>query len=242
MSAHASAPTPRGPGARLGTLLLWALAGAAQAQGLSCSSDRQPAPTAVLERFIDADCLSCWHSPDSARPPRGGLVLDWVLPSAREDEAAMSAVALPEALDRLQALGLHMTQPATQRLSRLSGPAPSLRVAQGFAINGYLGATLSYRARDRKGYTAWLLLVESLPAGTEGSPVPRQLVRAAAELRPGTVDGRPAPRLSEVRAFRLPEGARPERLRVLGWVQDEGGRLQALAQTHCLPERPRSPG
>lgn len=241
MPALAIAPRPRGSGRWLGALLVAALASAVQAQASSCNSDGRPAPTALLERFMDADCMACWQSAEDGTPPQGSAVLDWVLPSAREDEAAMSAVAMPEARERLLALGLHMTEPAVQRLSRrLPGPVPALRVAQGFPVNGYLGATLRYAARDRQSYTAWLLLVEQVPAGVEGSPVARQLVRAAAELRPGTVDGRPNPLLSEVRAFRLPEGARPERLRVLAWVQDESGRLKALAQTRCPTERARA--
>ena len=99
-------------------------------------------------------------------------------------------------------------------------------------MGGHLGAKLTYRPQSAQPYTAWLLLVEQLPAGEEGSPVARQLVRAAVELRPGKRQGRPRG-LDEIRAFALPETARPERLRVLGWVQDAQGRLLALAQTHC---------
>lgn len=213
--------------------VLSAAAVCAQAQSASCSSDARPRPTAVLERFMDADCQECWQSAQAAKPPKGALVLDWVLPSAKGDEAAMSAVALSEGLERLQALGLHMTEPMPSRLTRRQpGQAPALRVAQGFAFNGYLGAILRYQPRTHEPYTAWLLLVEQLPAGTEGSPVARQLVRAAAQVRPGTVNGRPAP-LNDVRAFLLPEGAQPDRLRVVGWVQDGQGRLLALGQTHC---------
>ena len=210
--------------------LLGALASAASpAQRLSCSNDARPAPTALLERFMDADCPSCWRDAQAPRPPPGALVLDWVAPSDQGDEAALSAVALPEAAQRKQDLGLANT--ARRQLSRPIA-RQRVRVVQGFAFNGYLGATLAYRPRSTRPYTAWMLLVEQLPAGTEGSAVARQLVRAAAEIRPGSLGGRPLA-LSETRAFRVPEGANAEQLRVLAWVQDEHGRLLGLAQTHC---------
>jgi hypothetical protein len=213
--------------------LLWALtAGPAQAQGLSCSNDGAPAPRALLDRFMDADCSACWSDPRAPRPPPDTVALDWVLPSARGEDAVMSAVALPEALQRWQALGLQ--EDSGSRLTRRSANEP-LRVVQGFALHGYLGAILSYRPRTARPYSAWMLLLEVLPAGTEGSAVPRQLVRAAVEIRPGTQGGRPAA-LSDIRAFRIPEGAQPERLRVLAWVQDAQGRLRGLGQTHCVPD------
>lgn len=225
-------PLPARRWPRLAVLagLLCAALGA-QAQALSCSNDGQAAPTALLERFMDADCSDCWIDPRAPLPARGALVIDWVRPSGVGDDAAMSAVALTEAQDRLQALGLNGDAPSTQHLGR-SASGARLRVVQGFVVAGHLGAKLRYRPATAQPYTAWLLLVEQLPPGTEGSPVARQLVRAAAELRPGTRGGRPLP-LDETRAFRVPEGAQPERLRVLGWVQDARGRLQALGQTHC---------
>ena len=33
--------------------------------------------------------------------------------------------------------------------------------------------------------------------------------------------------------MRIPEGARPERLRVLAWAQDDAGRILAAAQPRC---------
>lgn len=180
---------------------------------------------------MEADCTTCWEDERAVRPPRGALSLDWVRPSASGEEAAMSAVALPEAMDRLQALGLSDATPGAHRLTRPLD-RQRLRVVQGPVVQGHLGAKLRYAPQAAGPYTAWLLLVEQLPAGTEGSPVTRQLVRAAAELRPGTRQGRPLP-LDETRAFLVPEGAKPERLRVLGWVQDARGRILALGRTHC---------
>lgn len=222
-----------GPPARLGLALLWALgAQAAWAQGQVCSNDGQPAPTALWERFMDADCSACWTAAEAPQPP-GAVALDWVIPSAKGDKAPLSAVALSEAADRWQALGLAVSAEGQKamHLSRRHAKH-ALRVVQGVAVNGYLGATLSYRPPSQRPYTAWMLLVEQLPAGTEGSLVPRQLVRAALEMRPASQGGRRLG-LSETRAFLLPPGAQPERLRVLAWVQDGQSRLLALAQTHC---------
>lgn len=205
-----------------------------QAPVLSCSSDGQRPAPALLERFMDADCSRCWQA--SAPPAaRGVIALDWVAPSARGEDAAMSAVALTEAQDRLQAFGLDLARAEAgamvSRQTRTQARQP-LRLVQGFVVGGYLGGKLSYRPSGSKPYTAWLLLVEQLPAGTEGSGTDRQLVRAAAELRPPTRQGRPQA-IDEIRAFRLPEGAQPERLRLVGWVQDTQGRLLSLMQTHC---------
>ena len=205
---------------------------AAWAQGLVCSNDGQPAPSALWERFMDADCLACWGAVEAPQPP-GAVALDWVIPSAKGDEAPLAAVALSEAADRWQALGLagSASGPNAAHLSRRHA-RHAVRVVQGVPVNGYLGATLSYRPPSNRPYTAWMLLVEQLHAGTEGSLVPRQLVRAALEIRPASQGGR-LQGLSDTRAFLLPPGAQPERLRVLAWVQDGQSRLLALAQTHC---------
>ena len=37
----------------------------------------------------------------------------------------------------------------------------------------------------------------------------------------------------EMRPVRIPEGAKPERLRLVGWVQDAQGRVVAAAQSRC---------
>ena len=37
----------------------------------------------------------------------------------------------------------------------------------------------------------------------------------------------------EMRPVRIPEGAKPERLRLVGWVQDAQGRVVAAAQSLC---------
>jgi hypothetical protein len=40
----------------------------------------------------------------------------------------------------------------------------------------------------------------------------------------------------ESRPLSIPAGAHPERLRVIGWVQDGQGRIRAIAQSRCMLE------
>ena len=168
---------------------------AAWAQGLVCSNDGQPAPSALWERFINADCLACWGAAEAPQPQRA-VVLDWVIPSAKGDEAPLSAVALSEAADRWQALGLAGSA-AGENAAHLSRrhARHAVRVVQGVPVNGYLGATLSYRPPSNRPYTAWMLLVEQLPAGTEGAgaerypgffAAPRRAARTLARADLGT--------------------------------------------------------
>ena len=42
-------------------------------------------------------------------------------------------------------------------------------------------------------------------------------------------------RLWESRPLRIPEGADPGRLKVVGWVEDAQGRIRAIAESRCLP-------
>ena len=161
-------------------LLLLAAAGV-QAQS-SCSSDGQPRPDGLLERFINADCEACWRATDAARPGRGELALDWVAPGGRGEDAPLSAVAVREALARLQALGLaRPLQDAASRRKAQPGDQ-RLRVAHGLPFGGYIGTSIELKPGRGGPWQAWLLLVETLPAGTEGSPVERTLVRNVLQL------------------------------------------------------------
>ena len=127
--------------------------------------------------------------------------------------------------------------------------AGKLRVAHGLPFNDYIGTAISWApARPTKAqgksYPApqgnlryHLLLVESVPAGTEGTAVPRHIVRnllegpwAPAELRSQT---KARPHWMEVRPLQIPEGAQAGRLRVVGWVSDAQGRTVAAAQSVC---------
>jgi hypothetical protein len=196
----------------------------------SCSSDGVPRPTALLERFINADCDNCWADKQTPDAAAGTLAIDWVVPGSRGDDAPLSAVAVRDGLMRLQAAGRSVPAASDTAFSRAALPQ-SLRVAHGLPFNDYIGTSIELR-RPTAGarWTAWLLLVESLPRGTEGSPVERSLVRNA--LRVEWKAGGAMP-LLERRSMRVPEGSRPERLRVVGWIEDARGRVASIAQSRC---------
>ena len=211
----------------------------------SCSSDGTPRPVAIFERFISADCEACWTDAATPAPSdtAGAVVLDWIVPGQAGDEAPLSAAATHDALARLQALG--RTPPAATDVHttvvEAAGPA-RLRVAHGLPFNDYQGTGITFAPTlQRHGATPgamafYLLLVESVPAGTEGTPVARNMVR---NMLQGIWDKRDQLSNSkqtqwmESRPMRIPEGAQPERLRMVGWVQDAGGRVVAAAQSAC---------
>ncbi|WP_240787173.1 hypothetical protein [Ramlibacter rhizophilus] len=209
-----------------------------QAQEAYCASDGQPRPRALLERFINADCEACWRDPAAVRASVRELAIDWVLPSTAGDDAPLSAAALPEGRDRLVQLGRALPAREASLRQPLVASARTLRVAHGLPVNDYIGASIELRPAGRAPWKAWLLLVETLPAGTEGSPVERNLVRAA--FQPPW-EGRRAPtaaqqqRLYELRPLRIPEGSEPARLRVVGWVEDARGRIRAISESRCRP-------
>jgi hypothetical protein len=212
----------------------------AQAQSF-CASDGQPRPVQIMERFINANCSSCWADPATPLSGDGEITLDWVMPGSAGDEAPLSAVASRDALARLQALGLPMPAQAsshTQPVRRLKGA--TLRVSHGLPVNDYLGASIELKpipaAAKNQRWTAWLALVETLPAGTEGSPVERHLVR---NLLQTSWDGRKKRlateqnRFFDARAMNIAPGATPSRLRVMGWVENAQGQVMAAAQSRC---------
>jgi hypothetical protein len=236
--------------------------GQAQAQS-SCSSDGQSAPTALLERFISADCDTCWAKASLPLPATGQAALDWIVPSPKGDQAALSAAATVDAPARLERLGLpwtaanpSMQTSAVQKTSphgtAHSATAPKLRVAHGLPFNGYIGTSIEFalpltQGNSRKPASpsvghdlfAYLVLVETLPAGSEGSDVDRNLVRNVLvtpwrmvdELDKVNKEGfKP---FFESRPISIPAGVNPERLRVLGWVQDAAGKVLSTAQSRC---------
>jgi hypothetical protein len=219
--------------AALCALALLACSSAVHAQS-SCSSDSRPVPTALLERFINADCDTCWGGAATVRPQRGELALDWIVPGARGDDAPLSMAATRDALERLEALGRARPLPSDALRSTRQGGAGSLRVAHGLPYNGYIGTSIEMRAVGGGPWNAWLALVETLPAGTEGSPVERNLVRNLLHLPWPAGAGRQF----ESRPMAIPEGAHPERLRVVGWVEDARGAIRAIAASHCGPQPP----
>lgn len=211
----------------------------AQAQS-SCSSDGQRTPVAVVERFTSADCENCW-SDTTARPaPPRTLVLDWIVPSPRGDEAPLSAAATRDANDRLAAL--HRAAPTTSHTIQtpVAKRPYRMRVAHGLPFNGYIGASMELPQSEVRPVplpvTGWLVLVETIAAGTEGTPVERNLVRNSLTR---TWDGRhqlskdEQKRLWESRPMGLGATAQPERLRVVGWVEDAQGRIITAAQSRC---------
>ena len=220
----------------------------------SCSSDGQRAPVALVERFISADCDTCWADPATLRVKAVELALDWIVPSAKGDDAPLSAAASRDALARLQALRMEVPRTAASARHNIATPpaakALTLRVARGVALGGYMGTSIELKlargsALPRPPLTAWLLLVEEVPAGTDGTPVARNLVRNAL-LPPWNIhskllkqvqtkDSHPPkpPRLYESRPMSIPAGANPDRLRVVGWVEDAGGSVIASAASVC---------
>jgi hypothetical protein len=209
-----------------------------------CSSDSQAQPQALFERFINADCETCWSDPNTPTAEPGALVLDWIVPSPLGDEAALSYAASRDALLRLESL--RRNKPVTQESQRIGvtgWPSASLRVAHGMAFGGYLGAsialTLPVNDFVKWPVQAWLVLVETLPPGVADSPVSRNLARNV--LQPSW-NKRDALLISEqmsfkeMRALNIPDGANPQRLRVVGWVQDASGQIMIAAQSACQPE------
>jgi hypothetical protein len=166
-------------------------------------------------------------------------------PSSCSSDAPLSAAASRDALLRLQALNL--SAPSTlSSAAQAALPAGGwiLRVAHGQALGGYIGASIELRMSGPTAppVRAWLALVETLPAGTEGSPVRRNLVRNV--LIPAwdgqeTLSNQDRSRFYESRPMSIPAGARPERLRVVGWVEDAQGRIRAIAQTQCTSDGER---
>jgi hypothetical protein len=205
----------------------------------SCSSDGQHPPNSLVDRFISADCAACWVSLPTLRAGPHTVALDWIVPGTQKEDAPLSAAASRDASLRLQALNL--PAPATQSSathSALPTAGWRLRVAHGPALGGYIGASIELRMSGPAGppVKAWLALVETLPAGTEGSPVQRNLIRNV--LMPAwdgheMLSKKDKVRFYESRPMSIPAGAQPERLRVIGWVEDAQGRIRVIAQSQC---------
>ena len=204
----------------------------------NAASDANGCPrnaAAVLERFIDAECSSCWTDASVAKAAGDEWVLDWVVPTAKGDDAALAPAAPAEALARAQrALGKR-PEPGitTPHRAPARGNSPlRLRVKSGPAWNGYFGVQLDGSGRAPEGATAWVALVEQVDAGTDGSPIPRHLVRTVAgpfepaELRSGKAWQR-------LNAMRWPETAKAVRLRARAWIEQRDGRIVAMAGERC---------
>ncbi|MDR6214601.1 hypothetical protein [Paracidovorax wautersii] len=219
---------------------------AAMAQMAVCSSDGQPPPRALYERFLSADCESCWADVPAAAPGDAALLLDWIVPGRSGDDAPLSAAATRDALDRLEALG--RTPPGTTDTAvsdvAPAGAAPGrLRVSLGPPLNDYVGTTIALVPAPVRGgarplrpgarYTFTLLLIQTVPASSEGNAAPRHLVRNALQGTWVAGAGRVQTGWSELRPMRVPDGADVQRLGVAGWLQDADGTVIAAAQARC---------
>jgi hypothetical protein len=217
-------------------LLILAAWTVAQAQPSSCSSDGVAQPTALLERFISADCDTCWRDPQAPEPAAGTLAVDWVTPGSRGDDAPLSAVATLDAGWRLEAMGRQPPAAADSRFAQRWPSGHKVRIAQGLPINNYIGTSIEMHPATEGPWKAWLLLVETLPKGTADSAVERNLVRNSfvAEWAPPRKGQ--ALRRYEIRSMQIPEGADRDRLRVVGWLEDSRGKIRAMAQARCRKE------
>ena len=235
--------------ARNFTLLLavgmLALQGSAHTQSF-CASDGQLRPTQLLERFINADCDSCWSDPATPKTGAGQLTLDWVVPGGKGDDAPMSAIATRDALTRLESLKKQPPATSSAQVQSVRGvKGATLRVAHGLPLDDYVGASIALKpvpaAARGQNWTAWLALVETLPAGLEGSPVARNLVRNLFQA-PWNVRKQLSKteqsRLFDQRSMSIAPGVDASRLRVIGWVEDQNGQIVAAAASQCLLETP----
>ena len=222
-----------------------ALQGSAHAQSF-CASDGQPRPTQLLERFINADCDSCWKDPTTPKTGAGQLALDWVVPGSKGDDAPMSAIATRDALTRLESLKQQRPATSSAQVQSVRGVnGATLRVAHGLPLADYVGASIALKpvpaAARGQNWTAWLALVETLPAGLEGSPVARNLVRNLFQA-PWNVRKQLSKteqsRLFDQRSMSIAPGVDASRLRVIGWVENQKGQIVAAAASQCLLEKP----
>lgn len=211
-----------------------------QAQSL-CSSEGTPPAKVLLERFISADCTACWRDSTTVVPTAHSLAVDWIAPGQLGDEAPLSVAAMLEATDRLQQLGLPKLLGSEHNYTALQPwPGTQLTLAFGPRVGRYVGVSVEFdvfsNAAPLPDLQLWLLVLEQLPAGSEGSPVPRQLVRNVLQLQwnaavlKGDAKGT---HLSELRAMSLPEGTQPQRLQLAAWVQNAQGHLIQTAHTAC---------
>ena len=219
--------------------------GTAHAQSF-CASDGQPKPAQLLERFINADCDNCWKDPATPKATKDQLALDWVTPGSRGDDAPMSAIATRDALTRLESLKKPLPATSSAQGQPVRGmKGATLRVAHGLPLADYVGASIELKpipasARGQN-WTAWLALVETLPAGTEGSPVARNLVRnlfqASWNVRKQLLKTE-QPRFFDQRSMSIAPGVDASRLRMIGWVEDQNGQIVAAAASQCVAAKP----
>jgi hypothetical protein len=197
-----------------------------------CTSDDVPQATLLMERFTSADCLTCWRDRATPQGAPGTLALDWIVPGLKGEGAPLATAASDDAMDRLDYLRHATPKTADVVSTPRDKDAVGLRLAHGEAFNDYIGTSMQLREAGGEAWNAWLLLVEKIPAGAEGSPIARNLVRKV--FRPDWARrGRATGPLAETRSMQVPPTARPERLRLVGVLADGRGRIRAISQTEC---------
>ena len=177
-------------------------------------------------------------------------MLDWIVPSAAGDEAALSAAARRDALERLGTLQRALPQPSDIYVSARTHQLPGrFRVALGPAVNDYVSALVSYAGpaplkgqTGKEGLSIWLALVESIPAGVENSAVPRNLVRGLFRTQwqqrnqlgkhERTNLARDTRWINRV-SMQLPYGAAADRLSLVAWAQTGDGEVVGIARAAC---------
>ena len=217
----------------------------------ACSSDGTPAPQALYERFLNADCADCWTDTTFA-PGQNAVVLDWIAPGSTGDEAPLSAAARTEALSRLAAIERSLPDTTDVHVDTVMQRLPGrLRVSFGPAVSDYVGITVSYRGNlpteSTREWTVSLALVEQIPAGTEGTPVRRNLVRNLFQSKWDMRDQLSKENLlnlprntrwMERRAMQITPDADPARLALIGWMEDASGQVVATARAECGGAKP----
>jgi len=236
-----------------GAIALLIAAPAAPALTLRAAKPSPECPAhagAVVERFIGADCLACWKGdpapgagrlPGAEAPGPGEWVLDWVVPSARAD-AALAAPALPESAERLARLGPHlgarleMAPAAFDTTTALAPPDPARRfwVHSSLPWNGYFGVQMHARGRWPDGSSAWVGLVEVLPAGVDGTTLERRLVRTLTGPVALPASAGPGDGVDPLFGMRWPESARADRIAAVAWIEGRDGRILQIASDRCV--------
>ena len=198
-----------------------------------CTSDDVPAVNTLAERFTSADCLACWRDRSGPQPAADTLVLDWIVPGLKADGAALASAASDDAMERLDWLRHRTPATVDTVTSKREGNPVHLRIAHGEAFNDYVGISMELDDAGSDVWHAWLLLVERIPAGAEGSPIARNLVRKVFRPESWSKVGRGSGPLAETRSMQVPKWTRPERVRLVAVLQDGRGRIRAITQTEC---------
>jgi len=219
---------------RTTTLAAMAVSFAAAGPAIAADICHPPPPRRVAEVFVSADCDACWQHADAPTLAPGTLRLDWVVPGLKGDEAPLAVAAVSESQARLKhALAPEGGTLQAQALAPWRGL--SLKAEIGLAWNGYLGiaitATRAHNAAPLPADArAWLALIERVPAGEDGTPVARQLVRTVIGPLPLAWRAGQAS-TQELRAVLIPPNAKADRLATAAWVERADGRMLAAAES-----------